>query len=156
MHSSLRNRAIKAGMGHRFEFAGESVDAVDFDDAAEQMKQRVYQIAFELLKREFGAKAHFWPRPKLDEGMVPPPYAPDFYWRRANVALAIVGPDKHEIRTVRGLIPAADFRSISEFYGPRSPQVISVPYELILRSPQEFLRQVRDVLIATGKYPRLL
>jgi hypothetical protein len=134
--SSLRNHAI---------------------DDTELIRQRVYQIAFELLKREFGAKAHFWPRPKLDEGMVPKAYAFDFYWKKGNVALAIVGTDKSAaIPTVGGSIPIADVRSIPGFYGPRCPQVVVVSYELVLSAPQEFLRQVRDVLIASGKYPRLL
>ncbi len=115
------------------------------------MRARVYQRAFGLLRREFGATAHFWARPRFEEkNELPEDFRLDFYWRRANVGLLIVGPGERD--KPGNLSVASD-----PGYFKRRPGIslVMVPYELIVREPQEFLRQLRDVLIASRKYPRL-
>jgi hypothetical protein len=110
------------------------------------LRQAVYQQAFELLRREFGAKAHFWPRPRLDNELIPAEVGLDFYWRKSNFALVILGPWTFPDEVLRD----------PKFYGPRHPRVMTIEYEFILQAPGEFLRQVRDALIDSGKYPRLM
>jgi hypothetical protein len=151
----LRNRALQSGICKHFAFAGERVVAVDFADACEQIRARVYQKAFELLRREFGACARFWPRPRFEEtGLVPEDFRLDFYWRKANLGLKIVGPSRAKNPTPGHLSLTAD-HGVHLGRRPGQGWLIVAPYELVIRAPEEFLRQVRDILVASGKYPRL-
>ncbi len=113
--------------------------------------ERTRARAFEILRKEFGASARFWPRPEN----TPVPW-PDFYWRKANVAVVITGP----LHDVPG--PAtARMRSESVVNGAyfsgamQRMKINRLAYYLVWHRPGEFMAVIRAALVASGKYPKL-
>jgi hypothetical protein len=151
---TLREEAQTRGLLPRSEFSGVSAHGVDRNDAAKQLMKECFARAFELLRREFGSRAHFWPRPKF-------PVSVDFYWRKANLAVVLTGPLHDRLNRPMSAPRARDARDLVETLAEgcsgdaKYMKVLRVPYYDVYRHPSNFLATIRAELVASGKYPKL-
>lgn len=146
--------AEQSGLLTHYEFSGIKSAGTSRNNAARRLIQATRDRAFSRLKREFGAKAHFWVRPiQLYVGDI------DFYWRRAKLGVTITGPllDAHDRA---GLERVRDRRFEYDFASTLPPElkgfaVLTFPYYEVWHQPSEFIRKIRHSLVASGHYPRL-
>jgi len=109
--------------------------------------------AFTKLRAEFGAKAHFWVKPKQLSFL-----RVDFYWRLARIGVVITGPPRdnlYRFGSARTRDSCIDMRQ--DFLPPNLTglSVLSFPYYMVWRHPFDFVKQIRHKLIASKRYPRL-
>jgi hypothetical protein len=139
------------GLLTRYEFSGIPAYGVSRNNAAHRLLEGTRQKAFELLRRVFGSSAHFRSQPSNLS-------VADFYWRKARLALLITGPnldDRTRAEPTRSRDPSP--KLYEEFNSsPEKPKLITVPYYLVWHQPARFLDQIRQELVASGQYPRLV
>src|SRR3989442_677399 len=115
-----------------------------------RLMKATWEKAFDLLRKEFGERARFWPRPK-------DPFMCDFFWRRGNIALNLTGPLVEEAAPRRRYQTGhlEDLQRCMLSGAARTAKVLRVPYYEVWHHPERFLADVRRALIASGKYPNL-
>ena len=152
---TIREEAQARGLVPRYEFSGISAWGVSRNDAASQLMKECFTRAFNLLRKEFGSCAHFWPRPKL------PAVSVDFYWRKANLALVLTDPLYDRMNRpsgsprVRGTRDLLELQAESCSGDAKHMKILRVPYYEIWHRPSKFLATVRAELMISGKYPAL-
>jgi len=138
---AVEKSARNLGLLKVFNFSGVRVRSIDRRSAQLELMAKTRSRAFDLLRKEFGAVARFWPNfVYLSEHA-------DFYWRRAGLGLIITGPrnsDRHPADT--------GFRTWGR---TRIEKLLRVPYYTVWHRPKKFLDAVRAELALSGKYPRL-
>jgi hypothetical protein len=139
----------QAGLLTQYEFNGIKSVGTSHNDAACRVLDMTRQRAFSKLKAEFGAKAHFWVKPKqLCYPQV------DFYWRKAQLGVVISGPLKDALH--RGGPERIRDEHIEMLPTEQSRlSTITFPYYIVWHQPSEFIKKIRQKLIASGHYPRL-
>lgn len=152
LYSAARDR----GLLLRYEFSGVPSYGIGRRDAANRLLEATRQKAFVLLRQAFGSSARFWVRPvQLFFLQV------DFYWRRANLGLAITGPlmdDPFRGDPVRTRDSRPELGQGVEFRIPTQMQgleIVKIPYYSIWHKPSEFISRINRELMASHKYPKL-
>ncbi len=146
--------AEECGFLTHYEFSGIKSAGTSRNNAALRLLQATRDRAFSRLKHEFGAKAHFWVRPRqLCLGEI------DFYWRKAKVGVIITGP-LLDARGRAGPQRARDRRLEYDFTSTLPTElkgltVLRFPYYEVWHQPAGFIKQIRQGLVASGHYPRL-
>ena len=144
----------QSGLLTQYEFGGVKAAGTSRNDAARRVLDMTHRRAFSKLKAEFGAKAHFWVRPKQLRLL-----RVDFYWRKAQLGVVITGPLMDDLcragpERTRDEGVERDF--INELLPDlRGLTVLPFPYYVIWHQPSEFIKTVTQKLIASGHYPRL-
>ena len=135
-----------------YEFSGIKASGTSRNDAANRLLDKTHERAFTKLKAEFGSKAHFWVKPKqlcfLRVG---------FYWRLARIGVVITGPPRDDLNRF-GPARTKDSCSVRQDFLPpdlKGLTLLSFPYYVVWHQPSEFIRKIRQKLIASGHYPRL-
>lgn len=157
----IREEARRRGLLHRYDFSGIVANGVSRNDAAEQLMKQARARAFDLLRKEFGASAHFWPRASIRIPVLREVFSVDFYWRKANLGVELTGPlvmnrVTGELKRSHG---APDFPV--EFMDPRYQgeakhvKIMKLPYYLLWHDPSRFVGEIRKALVASGKFPNL-
>lgn len=147
----------RSGLLTRYEFSGITSSGISRNDAARMLLHITRKRAFEKLRTEFGAKAHFWANPQ-QFGFL----GIDFYWRLAKLAVVITGPLRDNLKR------AGQTRTRDSWIGFQgddlcklSPNttdlaVLTFPYYVVWHHPSDFIAEIREKLVASGCYPRLV
>ncbi len=143
----------QCGLLTSYEFSGVESLGTNHNNAARRLLDKTHKRAFARLKTEFGSKTHFWVRPKELFPM-------DFYWRLARIGVTITGPLNDDLNR-SGRTRTRDFRMgllddlVSYLPNFQGMTVLTFPYYVVWHHPTEFVRQIRQKLASSGRYPRL-
>jgi hypothetical protein len=131
-----------------FDFSNIKIEGVSRYDAREWLLELTLSKAFELLRVEFGACARFQVGPE--------PF--DFFWRKSHLAMMVLGPLMQRRLISNGKLERASrLRDCGQFENlPRNVRLLHVPYYRIWHNPTSVLDEVRNRLVASGAYPRLV
>lgn len=157
----LHNAARERVDFRNYEFCGVQVSGIDRSGAIIELMQDTFAKVFQLLKVQFGARAHFRPRPdSLRDLHV------DFYWERAKFGIGITGPNiddptrldnartRHSIERRRYYEWLVD-EGIGYPDQARGLTLVQVPYYVIWHQPSLFVEDIKKVLLNSGAYPKL-
>jgi hypothetical protein len=151
-------QAAEQGLLTTYEFSGIKAAGASRNDAITNLLSATFQKMFELLRRNLGSRANFWPRPRhlriLDV---------DFYWKRARIALIITGPNFDDFRRGDNTKTRDSPRIAENYFLLRQDvakpleggTVITIPYYDVWHNPSGVVEIVRNAVIESGKYPNL-
>lgn len=148
----LYDEAGRRGLLTMYEFSGIFSQGVSRGDAIRTLLVKTRKKAFELFRQEFGAAARFRVSPTQFGGI-------DFYWRRAALGLVITGPlvddpfraDPRRTRDIDKRFGVGFF----QVQDSAEPKILAVPYYEVWHSPRAVVEKVRQLLLASGQYPRV-
>src|ERR1700722_3950368 len=143
--------AEQRGLLTRYDFSGIPANGVSRNHAANRLLEATRKKAFEMMRRAFGASARF-------RSQSEPAMSVDFYWRKARLGLVITGPPRDAAGRGDPRRTGDSRPELGQHFDslPATLKIIRAPYYLVWHRPTHFLDQIRNELVASGQYPRLL
>lgn len=137
-----------------FDFSNIKIDGVSRYDAGQWLLELTRLKTFELLRLKFGASARFQVGPE--------PF--DFFWRKAQFALIILGPLMKQRFFSDGKMKRAN--KIRDFDFMKATGlcmrgvdtkivIVNLPYYRLWHNPTDVLDEVQSRLVVCGAYPNL-